>query len=213
MCFGLWQNRRNTGVEKNDPSEGPVFALAMLLSAFLMTIIVSGTDLLESHFGDFGWIAIGIYGAVFILAVTDAFEYTRRQFLKTWQFRGLDIVTLILAVGSLQFLIGFAFGDLSRELYIQFGGFSGVTSTSPFWHYTYTEHSVFQHAVSPWVYFTSYWISGGLTFDTYPLFGWITTAITPTAWWSELLTVILNGVTGLLLFTGIINLYRVIWRS
>jgi hypothetical protein len=172
--------------------------LSVAAFVFFGGLLYAIATLEKDKFGDLGLIAVVGDGLVSIGSMSIALVFLVPRLVRG--FRKSDVGKVFpLAFGVIIVTTG-AFGELCRELYIQFGGFSGVQTAFPFTHYI--------PGNSPWVKFAASWLLNTFTFNASQLFGWMTTPIQATAWWSRSLIVLFSLASGLVLFSAVISMVR-----
>lgn len=164
--------------------------------------LILGTEWLQTTaLGDLGMIAIAAYGLAFALGSASALIFVGQRLLRAAASEQGSALGLLPAAGSIWFVVPIAFGQVCRELFLQFGGFAGVHSTS-------VTAALFGNP--DWSIFAFSWLLSTMTFNASQIFGWVTTPIQATAWWSGILIVLFSIVSDVVLVAGLINLLQLI---
>jgi hypothetical protein len=95
----------------------------------------------------------------------------------------LRLIMLIAAEYSILVLSPVSFGGLCQNLFLLFGGFAGGAQSQ-----------------YDWFIFALSWLTDTCTFNVTQIFGWVTTSIYPTAWWSRILVSLFCFVADVILF-------------
>lgn len=176
-------------------------------ATILMVAIILGTATLQSYVaGDWSVVSIVAYSFACIIGsaaglgfafpkLAGGLDWLESENRLEWE-EGL-IILVILPVG----LVPLAFGGLCQELYVHFGGFSGVPTPA------------FSNDDWAWATFGYSWLLDGLTSNASQVFGWLTTPIRPTAWWSSALIVLFNVVIDVVLFAMLVTYFWTYWKA
>lgn len=143
----------------------------------------------QPHVHTFGLVSVGLWILCFALLSAGSLIAVIPQLLNT-SLRVFGWEDVLQFAGYVLYLAPTAFGNLCQDLYLQFGGFTGV------------------HGSDSWGALGKYLLTNDLTFSAIQEFSWASPPIVATAWWSHGLIVLFGAIVGLLYFSGIVNLIR-----
>jgi hypothetical protein len=183
-----------------------LLGLAGIASVIVLTLV------LEESFGDLGMFAFAAYFVGFAGVSALGIVFASRRLLSGFIqlddnpggfLQGADNVSMVVVFFIVLLFAPIAFGQMCRELFIQFGGFTGVQGAN--------SYSVIGMIFGDWTNFAYSWLLNSLTFNATQVFGWATTPIQASAWWSGWLIVLFSVVADFVLFAGLLNLVKTLY--
>jgi hypothetical protein len=148
---------------------------------------------------DLGALGVVIFGLSLVLQVASTLGYLVPRLLSVSIAEGSWLGTVILLGGTI-FIVAGTFGWLCHDLFLQFGGFTGLPNAE-------LSKALNYHS-SVWLNFSFSWLLDSLTFNASQVGGWVQTSIHPTAWWSAALVVAFSFISDVFLFGSLITVGR-----